>query len=59
MIGSHAPIQFSSGYSVIVTLNFGADTSVPNEPVIPILERAADAVERTLDEIDKLANPTP
>jgi hypothetical protein len=57
LIGSDTPIQFSSHNKPIVNLTFGADTSVPNEPVIPILRRAADAVERALSEIDKLANP--
>jgi hypothetical protein len=57
LIGSAAPIKFSSRCNVIVNLTFGAGTSVPNEPVISTLQRAADAVERALDEIDKLANP--
>lgn len=55
LIGSHSPIQFSSHNKPIVNLTFGADTSVPNGPVIPILQRAADAVERALSEIDKVS----
>ena len=57
LIGSAAPIQFSSRFDVIVNLAFGTATSVPNEPAIPILRRAAEVIERALDEIDKLASP--
>src|SRR5207248_1146319 len=57
LIGSATPIQFNSRCNTVVNLKFGAGTSVPNEPVISTLQRAADAVERTLNEIDKLANP--
>ncbi len=59
LIRSAAPIQFSSDCKTLVAMTFGASTSVPNEAVIPTLNRAADAVERTLNEIDKSANPYP
>lgn len=48
LIRSAAPIQFSSCCNAIVNLTFRAGTSVPNEPGIPILQRAADAGQRTL-----------
>jgi hypothetical protein len=56
MIKSFAPIQFSSRYETIVDLKFGPGTSAPNEAVVPILQRASDAVQFALDEIDKMAN---
>lgn len=56
MIKSFAPIQFSSGHETIVDVKFGSGTSAPNEAVVPLLQRASDAVQRALDEIDKMAN---
>jgi len=56
MIKSFAPIHFSSRYETIVDLKFGPGTSAPNEAVVPILQRASDAVQCTLDEVDKMAN---
>jgi hypothetical protein len=56
MIKSFAPIQFSSRYETIVDLKFGPGTSAPNEAVVPILQRASDAVQFALDGIDKMAN---
>lgn len=57
LVQARGPISFTQDHKTIVEVKFGPNTSVPNQLVVPILEKTTNIIERTLNELDKLANP--